>query len=261
MRSTLQNGASSLPERNILLKDGNTKKVKIAAVGDIHVGRAGWGPYTDLFTEISERADILLLCGDITNRGLPSEAELLVSELQSCRIPIGAVLGNHEYEHGQQDEIKHILSQHKVILLDDEPFILRDVGFAGVKGAGGGFGQHMLAPFGEETLKVFAREASNEALRLEGLLSQLETPKKVTVMHYAPIRETVIGENPEIFPFLGSSHLMEPLDTYNVTISFHGHAHRGTHAGKTMKGVPVYNVSYPIMQQINPKTPYALIEV
>jgi Icc-related predicted phosphoesterase len=255
------NGDLNLQERNISMKDDNSKKVKIAALGDIHVGRSGWGPYTDLFAKISEKADILLLCGDLTNRGLPSEAEQLVLELQSCRIPIGAVLGNHEYENGKQDEIKRILSLHKVILLDEEPFVLHDVGFAGVKGAGGGFGQQMLAPFGEEELKTFARGASDEALKLQGLLSQLETPKKVVIMHYSPIRDTVVKEPEEIFPFLGSSHLMEPLDTYNVTVAFHGHAHHGTHKGLTLKGIPVYNVSYPIMQKIRPDQPYALIEI
>lgn len=250
----------NLQERNNKL-NGSNNKVKVAAVGDIHAGRSGWGPYTELFTAISSTADILLLCGDLTHRGQIEEAELLVSELRSCRIPVGAVLGNHEYENNHEAEIKKILKQNKVILLDEEPFTLHDVGFAGVKGAGGGFGEHMLAPFGEQALKIFAREASDEALKLEGLLSQLETSKKVVIMHYSPIRDTVVNESEEIFAFLGSSHLMEPIDTYNATVAFHGHAHKGTYDGKTLKGIPVYNVSYPLMQKRNPKQPYALIEV
>jgi Icc-related predicted phosphoesterase len=261
MKLMLLNGVSNPQERNKSLKENNSAGVRIAAIGDIHVGRIGWGPYTELFTEIAEKADILLLCGDLTSRGQISEAELLVEELRTLRIPIGVVLGNHEYENGKQDQIREILSRNKVILLDEEPFVVGNVGFAGVKGSGGGFGKHMLAPFGENSLKAFAREASDEALKLEGLLSQLETEKKVVIMHYSPIRDTVVNEPEEIFPFLGSSHLMEPIDTYSVNATFHGHAHNGTYEGKTLKGLPVYNVSYPLMQKKDPKQPYAIITV
>lgn len=235
------------------------KSLTIAAMADIHVGKTNFGPYQELFSEISEKADILLLCGDLTGRGYPSEAEQLATELQSCRIPVVGVLGNHDYEEDKQDEIKEILRKGKMHFVDEEPFIMQNVGFAGVKGFSGGFGPHLLTPFGEPATKAFAKEGSNEALHLESLLNDLETEKKVVLLHYSPIRETVVNEPVEIFPFLGSSHLMAAIDTYNAAAAFHGHAHHGTLSGKTMKGVPVYNVAYPLMKEHNPKQPYALI--
>jgi Icc-related predicted phosphoesterase len=237
------------------------KKFRIAAIGDIHVGRPGWGPYTEMFTDISEHAEVLLLCGDLTALGTPEEASLLAEQLRACTIPVIAVLGNHDHTGGKQDRIKHILKDVKVRFPDDEPVIIDDVVFEGVKGFCGGFGEHLLGSFGEEMIKKFVQETLNEALALENQLSNLGTERKIVLMHYAPIRETLIGEPEEIFPFLGSSRFMEPIDTFSVTAAFHGHAHYGTYEGKTLKGIPVYNVAYPIMQKKRPDHPYALIEI
>jgi Icc-related predicted phosphoesterase len=237
------------------------KKLRIAAIGDIHVGRTHWGPYDELFREISGKADVLILCGDLTNYGLPEEAELLATQLQACSIPIIGVLGNHDYQSGKKDTLKQILTQGKMVVLEDEPFEIQGVGFAGTKGFAGGFGQHMLGSFGEEGIKQFVQEAVNETLRLEGQLSTLESEKKIVLLHYSPVKDTLVGEPEEIFPYLGSSRLSEPIDNYNVTAVFHGHAHHGTHEGKTLTGIPVYNVSYPLMQKRNEKHPYALIEI
>lgn len=154
------------------------KKTRIAAIGDLHVGRSHWGPYDELFREISGKADVLLLCGDLTNFGLPEEAEMLAAQLQSCSIPVIGVMGNHDYQSGKKDEVKHILTQGKLVVLDDEPFELNEIGFVGTKGFAGGFGQYMLGSFGEDGIKTFVQEAINEALRLEGQLSTLETEKK-----------------------------------------------------------------------------------
>jgi len=236
--------------------------LRVAAIGDLHVHHNSGETLQWLFEKISQNADVLALCGDLTNLGLPQEAERLVTDLRSCRVPVVAVLGNHDYQSGQAEEVKKILRGGKVVVLEEtETFELKGVGFAGAKGFGGGFDKHMLAPFGEEAIKHFVTEAVNESLRLEIALNSLRTEKTVVVLHYAPIAATVVGEPPEIFPFLGSSRLAETIDHFDVNAVFHGHAHHGTPEGKTTKGIPVYNCCLQLMQNINPEQPYALIQV
>jgi Icc-related predicted phosphoesterase len=236
--------------------------VRVAAVGDLHVHQNSTENLEALFDKISHNADVLALCGDLTHLGMPQEAERLASDLRACRIPVVAVLGNHDYQSGNAEEVKKILRNGKVTILEEtETFVTKGVGFAGTKGFGGGFDRHMLAPFGEDPIKHFVTEAVNESLRLEVALNNLRTEKTVVVLHYAPIAATVMGEPPEIFPFLGSSRLAETIDHFDVNVVFHGHAHRGTYEGKTMKGTPVYNVCLQLMERINPEVPYALIEV
>jgi Icc-related predicted phosphoesterase len=235
--------------------------LRVAAVGDLHIHNPAesleW-----LFEQVSRDADVLALCGDLTNLGLPEEAERLVKDLRSCRIPVVAVLGNHDYHSGQAEGVKKTLREGKVVILDEaETFELKGVGFAGAKGFGGGFDKHMLTPFGEEATKGFVTEAVNEALRLEVALKNLRTEKNVVVLHYSPIVATVVGEPLEIYPFLGSSRLAETIDHFDVNAIFHGHAHRGTHRGQTMKGTPVYNCCLPLVKKINPEQPYVLVEV
>lgn len=237
------------------------KKVRVAALGDIHVRESDVGKYRGLFADISRDADVLCLCGDVTNRGLPVEAEVLVEELRACSVPVLAVLGNHDVECGHEDEVTKIICQAGVMMLEDEPREVQGVGFAGVRGFCGGFDSHMLAPFGEKMIKEFVQETVNEALRLESSLAHLRSEHKVAVLHYAPIRETVVGEPPEIFPFLGSSRFVEPIDRFGVSVCFHGHAHHGAPEGKTVQGVPVYNVSHAIMQELNPEKPYRIVEL
>jgi uncharacterized protein len=237
-------------------------KVRVAAIGDLHVHQNFTDSYQELFDKISQTADVLALCGDLTHLGLPDEAERLAKDLHACRVPVVAVLGNHDYQSGHVDEVKKILRGAKVVLLEEsETFELNGVGFAGVKGFGGGFDKHMLAPFGEDPIKHFVSEAVNESLRLEVALNSLRTEKAVVVLHYSPIAETVVGEPPEIFPFLGSSRLAETIDHFDVNVVFHGHAHHGTFDGKTMKGTPVYNCSLQLLQKVNPGRTYALVEV
>jgi len=202
------------------------------------------------------------LCGDLTNLGMPLEAERLVNDLRSCRIPVVAVLGNHDYQSGRAEELKQILRAGKVVVLEEtETFEMKGVGFAGAKGFCGGFDKHMLAPFGEDPIKHFVNEAVSESLKLEVALNSLRTLKTVVVLHYAPIPATVAGEPLEIYPFLGSSRLAETIDHFDVNAVFHGHAHHGSYEGKTVKGTPVYNCCMQLMQRINPDQPYALIEV
>jgi Icc-related predicted phosphoesterase len=238
---------------------GDNGHVRVAAVGDIHVRESDAGHFHDLFTDISGRADVLVLCGDVTNRGLPREAEVLVEELRSCRIPVLAVLGNHDTECGHEEEVVQILCSAGVMMLEDEPREVMGVGFAGVKGFCGGFGTHMLAPFGEHEIKDFVNVTVQEALRLESALLRLRTEHKVAVLHYAPVRDTVVGEPPEIFPFLGSTRLAEPLDRFGVSLCVHGHAHHGAPEGATTTGIPVYNVAHAIMREIDEAHPYRVL--
>jgi Icc-related predicted phosphoesterase len=237
--------------------------VRLAAIGDIHCGKSSQGALQTLFAQISQAADVLALCGDFTDYGLPEEARILMKDLTAAiRIPIVAVLGNHDFEAGKQTEIAQILRDGGVQLLDGDAIELLGVGFAGVKGFGGGFGPRALAPWGEESIKLFVREAVDEALKLESALARLRTPQQVAVLHYSPVQATVEGEPLEIYPFLGSSRLEEPLNRYPVSLVIHGHAHRGVPEGRTAGGVPVYNVSMPLMSRAFPdRPPFRVIDI
>jgi Icc-related predicted phosphoesterase len=236
--------------------------LRIAAMADLHVSRSSQGNFQPLFAQISQAADVLLLCGDFTDYGLPDEARVLVRELAAAKIPIIAVLGNHDYEGGKPHEIRQILVDGGVTVLDGEATEVHGVGFAGVKGFAGGFGRGALGPWGERAIKAFVQEAIDEALKLETALARLRTQKRVALLHYSPIRGTVEGEPPEIFAYLGSSRLEEPINRYRVTAVFHGHAHRGTPEGRTSTGVPVHNVSMPLLTRVNPqRPPFLIVEV
>jgi len=239
--------------------------VRIAAIGDLHVGEAPGEDLRQLFTEVTERADVLILCGDLTDRGLPREADAVADALAACRIPVVAVLGNHDCEAGRQEEIKQILARRDVMVLDGEPREARGVGFAGTKGFGGGFGSHVVQPWGEDAVKQFVQEAVAEAIRLESALARLKSQptvgRIVVALHYAPVHQTVNGESPEIIPFLGCSRLVDPIDRFGAAAVFHGHAHHGSPEGRTPRGIPVYNVSLPVLRRAHPDRPYALLEV
>lgn len=236
--------------------------IRIAAVGDIHCTKTSQGELKPLFAQASKQADVLLLCGDLTDYGLPEEAEVLVGELSGCQIPTLAVFGNHDYESGQQDEVREILAQAGVKVLDGEGCEVAGVGFAGVKGFAGGFGSKMLQAWGEPSIKGFVHEAVEEALKLEAALAKLSVPQRVAVLHYAPIQETVEGEPVEIFPFMGSSRLEDPLSRYSVAVAFHGHAHNGQLEGHTSSQIPVYNVSMPLLKKHRPdQPPFRLLEI
>jgi len=236
--------------------------LRVAAVADLHSTRHAAGLLQPLFAHIAEQADVLLLCGDLVDYGLPEEARLLTKELGAVKLPILGVLGNHEFESGQVDEVVKILCDAGVVMLDGDAYEVQGVGFAGVKGFGGGFGRAALQPWGERTIKRFVHEAIEEALKLESALAKLRTAQRIALLHYSPIQTTVQGEPPEIFPFLGSSRLEEPLNRYPVAAVFHGHAHHGTVEGKTSGGTPVYNVAMPLLRRSFPRQlPVRVLEV
>lgn len=240
-----------------------TGTVRIAAIGDIHLGGKGLDPPLQiLFGQVAEHADILALCGDLTDRGDPEEARLMAKGLSMVTVPVVAVLGNHDYECGKENEVTRILSDAGVRVLDGDAHELLGIGFAGVKGFAGGFGRRALGPWGEPIIKQFVKEALNEALKLETALSRLRSERKVALLHYSPIAATVEGEPLEIYPYLGSSRLEEPLTRYPVDIVFHGHAHHGTPEGRTMSDVPVYNVSMMLLQRTHPqRPPFRVVEL
>ena len=191
--------------------------VRLAAVGDIHCSRTSQGQLRDLFAWAAEHADVLLLCGDLTDYGIPEEAKILVEELAvAAHLPRIAVLGNHDFECSKHAELEHVLVDSGVIVLDGESCEVEGIGFAGVKGFAGGFGERMLQPWGEDAVKHFVRESVDEAVKLEAALTRLKTPQRIVLMHYSPIRATVEGESPEIFPFLGSSRLEQPVQRIEV---------------------------------------------
>ena len=241
----------------------DSKPLRIAATADLHCTKSGKGHFHPLFEEASRVADVLLLCGDLTDYGLPEEAHVLAEDIRSyASIPVLAVLGNHDYESGKADEVVKILGDAGVKVLDGECCEIGGIGFAGVCGFGGGFGRRMLNAWGEPLIKSFVQEAIDQAVRLERALGRMETPQRVVLLHYSPIRETVHGEDPEIFPFLGSTRLEGPLNRFNVQLAFHGHAHNGQPEGRTSGGVPVYNVSLPILKRLQPGQPWVrLVEI
>ena len=235
--------------------------VRVAAVGDLHCTKTSQGTLQPLFAAINDSADVLLLCGDLTDYGLPEEAQVLAREIvPTLKIPVVAVLGNHDYESGQPQEVQRILTEAGIQLLDGDGCEIRGISFAGVKGFAGGFGQRALEPWGEESIKRFVHEAVDEALKLERAIARMRTPQHIVLLHYSPIRATVEGEEPEIFPFLGSSRLEEPLNRYQVAAVFHGHAHHGRPEGRTQRNVPVYNVALPLLQHAFPERPPFRVE-
>lgn len=237
----------------------------IAAVADIHVKAGDKGKWTDYFRQISSQADVLLICGDLTDTGDEDEAQILADELKSCTIPVVCVMGNHDYEKGRHKLIRQTIQNDHVHVLDGEAVVIGNVGFAGIKGFGGGFDNHMLSMFGEDAMKAFVQEAVNESLHLERALSRIDAEHpgipKIALLHYAPIKDTVIGEPEAIFPFLGCSRLAEPLSKQDVQAVFHGHAHAGTLEGNINGSIKVYNVAMPVLRKSGYEHPFFLFEI
>jgi Icc-related predicted phosphoesterase len=234
--------------------------VRVAAVADLHHSK-GVPTERHLFLgDVARVADVLALCGDLTDNGLPDEAQELAQVLvQAVRVPIVAVLGNHDYESGREADIRHILTEAGVTVLDGEACEVLGVGFAGAKGFAGGFGRGTLGPWGEPVVKAFVQEAVNEALKLETALARLRTAHRVALLHYSPIAGTAEGEPPEIYPFLGCSRLEDPINRFSATVVLHGHAHHGAREARTSTGIPVHNVSLPLLQGLSADQPFTVL--
>src|SRR5258708_6591499 len=239
--------------------------IRVAAVGDLHCTKTSEGVLQPLFAEMAESADIIALAGDLVDYGLPDEAHMLVRELSvalKAKVPVVAVLGNHDIEAGESEAVKQILCDAGVTILDGDAVEIKGVGFAGVKGFCGGFGRRALEPWGEPMVKAFVREALDEALKLESALGRLRSANRIALLHYSPIQATIEGEPLEIYPFLGSSRLEDPINRYEGDAVLHGHAHHGTPEGRTSTQIPVYNVSMSLLRRQFPDRPaFRILEV
>lgn len=237
------------------------RPMRVAAVGDLHVMASHAAPYREMFVQMGHEADVVCLCGDLTNHGRSDEAHILAEDIRACPVPVVAVLGNHDYECGQAEEVSRILREAGAKVLDGEAVEIAGVGFAGAKGFVGGFGRSMLSSFGEDAIKAFVQASVDETLKLETALRMLRTERTVVVLHYSPVAETLVGEPEQIFCFLGSSRLAETVDRFEgISTVLHGHAHRGSPEGRTPRGTLVRNVAQPVNREATGK-PWIVFEV
>jgi Icc-related predicted phosphoesterase len=234
--------------------------IRIAAVGDVHLGEDMRGRLRPALEKVGEHADILLLAGDLTRHGTVAEASVVADEFGDLPVPVVAVLGNHDHHDDKPLEVKKTLEDKGIHVLEGTTFTHRvngcSLGIAGVKGFGGGFAGKCGSAFGEREMKAFIQHTCDIAETLESALSELDTDIKVALTHYAPVPDTLRGEPPEIYPFLGSYLLGEAIDATSTNLAIHGHAHFGTEQGITPGGVRVRNVAQPIIRSAY--TVYAL---
>ena len=228
-------------------------KARIAAVADIHFGRDSRGTLAPFWSRIHEQADLFLLAGDLTRVGAPEEAQVLAEELAVVKVPVVAVLGNHDYHSNAQDRVVDVLRDARVHVLEGTSASFdvggRTIAVAGSKGFGGGFAGACATAFGEPEMKAFIGYTEGIAHRLEDALKKIATADyRIALLHYAPIDSTVEGEKRQIYPFLGSYLLAEAVDRAGADIVFHGHAHLGREKGVTPGGIPVRNVAQPVLR-------------
>lgn len=234
--------------------------MRIAAIADLHCRAGSTGAIRPLLEGVEQEADLLILAGDLTDTGLPDEINVLESELQGFSLPIIAVLGNHDHESDQAKALTEMLCNNGITVLDGTVCEVEGIGFVGTKGFCGGFDNLAIQPFGERALKKFIKSSIDEAVRLENALAKLTNRRKVAVLHYAPVKDTLAGEPLELHPFLGSSRLANALDRQGVNVIVHGHAHHGAPQGRTPQGIPVYNVSHFVQSRVGLR-PYLILEV
>ncbi len=239
-----------------------SSKFRLAAAADLHCREDQHGRFRETIKAINGEAEALVLAGDLTDHGTLDEAHVLAEQLALLRVPCAAVLGNHDFEGGAAKEIVRVLAEVKVRVLDGD-YVVFDhrLGIAGVKGFGGGFDRGMLQAFGEPAIKAFVQEAVNEGLKLEAALAQLDVEPRVVLMHYAPIPATVEGEEAVLKPFLGTSRLLAPCDSFGARAVLHGHSHHGQLEGTTPKGIPVYNVAMPLLRKHMNDRRFRVIEI
>jgi Icc-related predicted phosphoesterase len=227
--------------------------IRIAAVGDIHMSEEARGSLRPHVAALKEHVDALLLAGDLTYIGRLEEAEVLAGELEGAPVPVIAVLGNHDHHRGKADAIRETLERVGVTMLEGESITLevrgRTLGIAGVKGFCGGFKGSHGHKFGEPEMKAFIQAADDAAFALETQLRALRADRRVALLHYAPVRDTVEGERPEIFPYLGAYQLGDAIDRAGADLALHGHAHYGSVKGATSGGIPVGNVAMPVIRR------------
>jgi Icc-related predicted phosphoesterase len=230
--------------------------IRIAAVGDVHLGEDTGGRFRPALEHLADHADVLLLAGDLTRHGTVAEAVVVAEEFGDLPVPVVAVLGNHDYHSDCQDKITDILRDSGITVLEGEGTVTtvggRRLGVAGVKGFGGGFAGKCASAFGEKEMKAFVAHSADAADQLRAALESLDCDVRVALTHYSPVPDTLRGEPPEIYPFLGTYLLAEAIDAgggpTGVSLAVHGHAHYGTEQGLTPGGVRVRNVAHPVIR-------------
>jgi len=231
---------------------GGECAIRIAATGDIHLGREGdQERWAEAFAGLRGRVDLVLLAGDLTTHGEPEQAAMVAAAVQGLDVPIVAVLGNHDWHVNRRDELAAVLEEGRIDVLERTHRVLElcgtEVGIAGTKGFGGGFEGAHIPDFGEPLMRQIYAESIAEADALdEGLRAIALCPFRIALLHYAPIAATLHGERSDIWPFLGTDRLAAPLREHHPDLVLHGHAHAGTFEGH-LGDVPVYNVSIPVM--------------
>jgi Icc-related predicted phosphoesterase len=227
--------------------------IRVAAVGDVHLAEDLRGTLRPQFAGIADNADVLLLAGDLTRHGDLAEARVVADEFGGLPVPVVAVLGNHDYQSGLNNEITAVLQDAGITVLEGTGVVLSlpggRLGVAGTKGFGGGFPGRSGSEFGEPEMKAFIRHSRQLAEGLAGALKELDAGFRVALTHYSPVEDTLAGEPPEIYPFLGSYFLAEAVDSVPADLAVHGHAHAGTEKGRTPGGVPVRNVAMPVLRR------------
>ncbi|MFI9812798.1 metallophosphoesterase family protein [Saccharothrix variisporea] len=226
--------------------------IRVAAVGDVHLGEDARGRLRPALEKVGEHADVLLLAGDLTRHGTVSEARVVADEFGGLPVPVVAVLGNHDHHDDKPEEVTRVLRDAGLTVLEGDSVTIpvdgHTLGVAGVKGFGGGFAGKCGSAFGEREMKAFIQHTTEIAGSLENALTSLDTDVKVALTHYAPVPDTLRGEPPEIYPFLGSYLLGEAIDSTGTHLAVHGHAHFGVEHGMTPGGVRVRNVAQPIIR-------------
>jgi Icc-related predicted phosphoesterase len=227
--------------------------IRIAAVGDVHVDKDVVGRYRPALEQLPDVADALLIAGDLTRHGTVDEAQCFTEEFGRLGVPVVVVLGNHDHQSDQQDEVAKVLTDAGITVLEGTSTVLElhghRLGIAGVKGFGGGFAGACASNFGEREMKAFVAHTEAIADRLQKALNDVECDALVALTHYAPVPETLTGEPLEIYPFLGCYQLGRAIDAAPTALALHGHAHAGSERGRTPGGVPVRNVAHPVIKQ------------
>lgn len=234
--------------------------MRILATSDIHCRVDTPHLVEELVGEALHQADVFVIAGDLTDTGRSEEAAELARQLSQVRIPVIAILGNHDHQTGKPDEIAKMLVDSGVHMLDCSFWVVGDVSFVGAKGFCGGFGDNLVQPFGELALKTFIGTSIEETVRLDEALAQVTTPKTMAILHYAPIRETLAGEAPEIFAFMGTSRLGKVIDQHGANLIVHGHSHHGFPEGRTPGNIPVHNICHFVLERYT-GVPYCMFEL
>ncbi|MGW4244132.1 metallophosphoesterase family protein [Nocardia sp. NPDC004722] len=238
-----------------------TGRVRIAAIGDLHMRESMRGHFRPALLGLAAHADVLLLAGDLTNGGTLRDTDVLCAEIADLPVPVVAVLGNHDHDRRLGYRIAVQLNDIGVHILEGTTITLPlngiRVGIAGVMGGSGGFPDYPGNPAeGSVEHRQRFRRGPADALRLRAALQSLDCDLRIALMHFSPVVDTLVGENPKIYPGLGCHDLAEAVDAGGAALAIHGHAHGGSEFGRTPAGTEVRNVSYAVI-----RSPYRVYDL